>query len=206
MAFINPAAWRLGESLGFSGDVSLALKSQRGNTDKDEFDIDENLLFRKKHDRLTLRGQFEKDYNDGETTADAWDVAANYDYFLSKKWFVGGYSRFEQDQFQDLKLRTSAGPFVGYQFFETKKMNLRTSAGPSRTLEEFKDAPDNDYWSVSWSTDFDIFLFDEYIQFYHRHTGLWNVEDLSDVILDGWIGIRASIDGTRCEYGNTNGV
>jgi len=193
LAFINPAAWQLGESMQISGAVNLALKSQRGNTDKDELDIDGNLLFRRKNDRLTLRGHIEKDKNRGETTADAWDASAKYDYFLSKKWFIGGSTRVEQDQFQDLKLRVSAGPFVGYQFFETKKMNLNSSIGPSRTLEDFREADDNDYWSLSWSNDFDVYVFGEYIQFYHRHSGLWNFEDIDDVVFDGWTGFRVPL-------------
>ena len=33
LAFINPAPWRLGEGLHWTGRVNLALNSQRGNTD-----------------------------------------------------------------------------------------------------------------------------------------------------------------------------
>jgi len=48
MAYINPDPWRLGTAYKITGKLNIALKSQRGNTDKDEFDLDGAIEFRGK--------------------------------------------------------------------------------------------------------------------------------------------------------------
>ena len=44
LAYINPEPWRDGEGYKFSGRVNFAFKRERGNTDKDEIDIDGDLV------------------------------------------------------------------------------------------------------------------------------------------------------------------
>jgi hypothetical protein len=69
-------------------------------------------------------------------------------------------------------------------------MNLRTSVGPLYVDEDFDDNPDNDYMSLGWGIDFDKFLFGEFMQFYHRQTGLWAMDDTSNVVWNTWTGLR----------------
>ena len=52
LAFINPEPWRLGKGFKWTGRVNLDLKTQRGNTDKDEFDADAETELRRKQDRV----------------------------------------------------------------------------------------------------------------------------------------------------------
>lgn len=79
---------------------------------------------RHKQDRFTLRGDFEKDRNDGKVTDENRTLFNKYDYFLSKQLFWGGALYLEHDKFADLNLRTNVGPHIGYQFFETAAINL----------------------------------------------------------------------------------
>jgi len=193
LAFINPAPWRLGAGIRWTGRVNLALKTQRGNTDKDEFDMDAELGMRRKHDRFTLRGQFEKDRNSGTVTDENWKLDNKYDYFTSKKWYYGGRLGLEHDKFSDLDLRTVLGPHIGYQFFETATMNFNTDIGINYVDEDFIEAEDDDYWALGWHVNFDRFLIPGRIQFYHRHDGLQDFGDSSGLVINSWTGFRFPI-------------
>jgi len=190
LAYINPDPWRLGKGVRWTGRVNLALESQRGNTDSDEFDADVETELRRKQDRFTLRGEFEKDKNDGTVTDENWKLFNKYDYFLTKKWYYGGALLFEHDKFADLNLRTSVGPHIGYQFYESAAMNLNLDAGILYVDEDFDVAPDNDYWSLGWLFNFDRFLVPDRVQFYHRHNGLLDFGDSENLVINSWTGFR----------------
>jgi putative salt-induced outer membrane protein YdiY len=190
LAFINPAPWRLGKGINWTGRVNLDLKSQRGNTDKDEFEADAELGMRRKQDRYTLLAEYEKDKDQGIVTDQNWKLLNKYDHFLSKQFYHGGVLLFEHDKFADLDLRTRVGPHIGYQFFESTAMNLGTDLGILYVDENFDEAGDNDYWSLGWMVNFDRYLVPDRVQFYHRHNGLLDTGDSSNLVINSWTGFR----------------
>jgi putative salt-induced outer membrane protein YdiY len=190
LAYINPEPWRTGEGYKLDGHINFALERQRGNTDKDEIDVDGDLIWRFKHDRFTVFGELERDHNNNEKTTDNWKLDNAYDHFFTKKWFAGAYLGFEHDRFADLNLRTVVGPTLGYQWFESRDMNLRTRVGAMYVDEDFDEDPDDDYIALGWNINFDKYLFQEFMQFYHRHNGLWSMEDTSDLVWNAWTGLR----------------
>jgi len=190
LAFINPEPWRTGDGYKLAGHVNFAMSRERGNTDKDELDVDGDLLWRFKDIRFTMFGELQRDRSNNQKTKDKWKLDNSYDHFLTKQWFAGAYLGFEHDRFADLNLRTVVGPKLGYQWFEGEDMNLRTTAGPLYTDEDFDTDPDKDYIALGWGIDFDKYLFSEFMQFYHRQTGLWSMEDTSDVVWNTWTGLR----------------
>jgi len=193
VAYINPEPWRTGEGIKWTGRVNLDLEMDRGNTDEDNFDADVETRFRRRHDRITLRAQYEEDRVDGKDTSLNWKQGSKYDYFLSEKLYTGALLAFEHDKFADLDLRTSVGPHVGYQFFESKELNLDTNVGVLYVDENYDEAEDVDYWSLGWQIDFDWFLVPDRVQFYHRHTGIQSVSDSSNLTIDSWTGFRFPI-------------
>jgi len=186
----RPGGWRLGEGTKWTGRVNLDLKSQRGNTDKDEFEADAELGMRRKHDRYTLLAEYEKDKDAGTVTDENWKLLNKYDHFLSKQFYHGGVLLLERDKFADLNLRTRVGPHIGYQFFESTAMNLNIDTGILYVDESFDMAPDDDYWSLGWMVNFDRFLVPDRVQFYHRHTGLLDTGDSSNLTINSWTGFR----------------
>ena len=190
IAFINPEPWRYGEGYNFTGRLNASLVYQRGNTVSDENDLDGNLGLRWKDDRVTVYGQYEKDSNFGETTAQNWLVTAKYDHFQTEKFYYGANAGFEHDEFADLDLRSKIGPHVGYQFYETPNLNLSTDAGLTYVDEDFIAAEDKDYMAFSWLVDFDWFIIPDRIQFYHRDNGLLSLEDAGDLVIQSWTGFR----------------
>jgi putative salt-induced outer membrane protein YdiY len=187
---INPESWRKGQGHKLSGRINFAFERQRGNTDDDEIDVDGDLTWRRKNDRFTAFGELERDKTDDKLTTEKWKLEGSYNYFVTKKWYWGGFGRLEHDKFADLDLRTSVGPLIGYQWFESRKMNLRTATGLAYVNEDFYDERDDDYLALPWSVDFDRYVFGEFMQFYHKQTGFWSLKDTSDVVWDTWTGLR----------------
>ncbi len=190
VALINPEPWRKGKGYKLSGRVNFAFQKQRGNTDQDDIDLDGDLNWRRKKDRFLAFGELQREKTDNKKTTDKWRLEGSYNYFLTRKWFWGGFGRLQHDQFADLELRTSVGPLIGYQWFESKKMNLRTAIGIGYVNENFISQPDDNYVAFPWNIDFDRFLFGEFMQFYHKQTGFWNLQDTANVTWDTWTGLR----------------
>ncbi len=187
---INPEPWRKGQGYKLSGRVNFAYSKQRGNTDQDEIDVDGDLTWRRKKDRFLAFGELERDKTDDQLTTEKWKLEGSYNYFFTKQWYWGGFGRLEHDKFADLDLRTSVGPLVGYQWFESKQMNLSTSTGISYVNEDFNNSADDDYVALPWAINFDRFVFGEFMQFYHKQTGSWSFKDTSNVVWDTWTGLR----------------
>ncbi len=190
LAYVNPAPWRDGEGYKFSGRVNFALKRERGNTDKDEIDVDGNLTWRWKTDRVRAFGEFEHDRSNNRRTKLTWEADVQYDHFFTEKWYYGAVVALESDKNADLDLRSKFGPLLGYQWFESRELNLGTQAGPLRVREAFGNKENDGYWAAGWLVDFDKFLFSDLMQFYHRHSGIWNFENTSDVVFDSRTGLR----------------
>ena len=194
MAYINPDPWRIGEGYKITGGINVALKSQHGNTDKDEFDLDGAITFRRKHDRLKFRGEYENDKSNNSKTALNWLFLGKYDYFITDKTYFGGSALFEHDRFADLDLRETYGLHLGHQYFESKAINLSVEAGLAQVYEDFIEAEDDDFLAGTWGVNYDQYFFDEFVQFYHRHSGRLNIEDTDKYILKSWTGLRLPLD------------
>ena len=190
LALINPDPWRTGEGYKLTGHINFAFERERGNTDEDEIDIDGDLTWRYLEDRVRIFGEFERDKKNSKKSKDKWKLNNSYDHFFTKKWYGGAFLGFEHDKFADLDLRTIIGPKAGYQWFESRELNLSTEIGPMYVHEDFDKDDNDDYPAFGWAMDFDIFLFEEIMQFYHRQTGLWNLDDTSDLVWDTWTGLR----------------
>jgi len=190
IAFINPDPWRLNQGYKITARANIALKSQHGNTHKDEFDLDGELRFRSLQDRYIFSGQLENDSDRDKTTADNWLLSGQYDYFVTKQRYYGIELSFERDKFTDLDLRTVIGPHIGHQFYESQAINLSLDVGLVKVYEDNIDADDTDYLSMKWNINYDQFFFEDIAQFYHRQRGLWDWEKSDKVTLNSWTGFR----------------
>jgi putative salt-induced outer membrane protein YdiY len=193
VAYINPEPWRTGEGVKWTGRINIDVELDRGNTDEDEFELDGETKIRRKNDRFSFWGQYEKDKSDGTVTKEEWREANKYDYFLSEKLYTGVLLAFEHDKFADLDLRTRVGPHVGYEFFESKELNLDTNVGVLYVDENYDEAEDEDYWSLGWQINFDWFLLPDRVQFYHKHTGFQSLSETNNLTIDSWTGFRFPI-------------
>lgn len=190
VSYINPDPWRLGKGYKFSGRANFSLKSQHGNTIKDELELDGDLEFRSLLDRYTLKGAMENDNSNGTKTADNWMLNGKYDYFVKKQQYYGIMLSLERDKFTDLKLRTTVGPHAGYQFFESKAVNLRSEGGLAKVYESRFEADDQDYLALNWYINYDQYFFSDFTQFYHEQRGIWDIENSNKITFTQWTGFR----------------
>lgn len=193
VAYINPEPWRTGEGVKFTGNANVAIESERGNSESDEIDMDAQATVRREHDRFRSWFTWEKESNNGSRTKNKWKLRGNYNYFFAEKWYYGATAAFERDQFADLRLRSTVGPVIGHQFFESEALNLSVEAGPNYVWENFKVAEDQDYPAAGWQIHYDQFFFNKFVQLYHDQSGLWNLDDTGDVVWDTWTGVRVPL-------------
>jgi len=213
VTYINPEAWQSGNGYKFSGKINLGIEYQRGNTDSDEIDLNTELALRRKDDRLRFFLDLEKDKAAGVTTKDKWYLDGKYDYFLTQKRYYFGSLRLESDTFADLKLRSGLGTGIGHIFYNGKKLNLSAELGGSWIYEEFSNQRNNDYAAINWAIDFDKYVFTDFTQLYHRSTGLQGLDDIEDVVIKTWTGLRfllphgfiASLEA-KVEFDNTPAI
>jgi len=170
-----------------------------GNSETENFGLSLNAVRRSEIDRLTLGAAYyygrqkEKDTDKKETTVDNWYVLGKYDYFLTKKFYLYGAGRVEQDKIADLNLRLTIGGGVGYQWFETPTFNFNTEAGPAWVYEDFKNDGTDDHtaarlaYHVDWTPIKPLKLF-------HNLEYLPNITDwTNDYNLNLDAGLRATV-------------
>jgi putative salt-induced outer membrane protein YdiY len=169
-----------------------------GNSETEQFGFTASASKRWENDRLSLGANYaygrQTDQNNGvtSTTVDYGAGFAKYDHFFTQKFY--GYAGFmiEHDGLAGLTYRTTTGPGVGYQWFESPQLNLSTEAGPSWVHEQFEDSGSRDFmalrlaYSVDWTPVRPLKL-------YHNLEYLPHVADFSDYLLSINAGARATI-------------
>jgi len=169
-----------------------------GNSETENFGLSVNAVRRSEIDRITLGGAYyygrqkEKDTGKDETTIDNWFVLGKYDYFLTKKLYLYGAARVEQDSIAELNLRLTIGGGAGYQWFESPTFNFNTEAGMAYVYEDFKTQGSEEHaavrlaYHVDWTPLKPLKLFNnlEYLP---------NITDLGDYNLNADVGLRATV-------------
>lgn len=161
----SPAKGRL------SGRVDLSLKLNRGNGDSDNFDFYFDTTYRKRKNRLRVFGEWEIDTVNQREKRRRWNLSGTYSRFFNKKNYLALWVGFENDILARLDLRTRVGPFIGYQFFETERLNLLLEGGVVRVFEDYTNQPDDEFTQPTWHINFDKYLFKGPLQIFFEHFG-----------------------------------
>ena len=148
VAVINPPP------VTWEGSVTVGGSSQSGNTNTDAFSVAANATRRTEQDRIAFSYLYNYAEQDKRMTARNQYGTMDYDYFFTKSFY--GYAALEllNDTFQDIELRTTAGPGVGYQIWEDPVKALALEAGASYVSETHKSGPDDDYWAARLGLNF----------------------------------------------------
>jgi putative salt-induced outer membrane protein YdiY len=173
--------------------LNSGLKRERGNTDTADYHLDGELVARTKQNRFTAYAEWDREEDNGKRTSNSALGSLKYDHFLTEKWYLYIAGHFEKDTFADLNLRSTLGGGAGYQIFETPKMNLSVEAGPSYVNEDYIEADDNSYTAGRWALNFDRYLIEDRLQFFHRHMIFVSGEDTSDWFLNSRSGLRVPL-------------
>jgi hypothetical protein len=78
--------WELCQGYALGGRSNVTVQSEKGNSEKDELDLDFELSYRRRDYLLKSFGQLEYDANDGDRTAQDWILLNKYSRFFDGPW------------------------------------------------------------------------------------------------------------------------
>ena len=160
----------------YSGNVNGGYSQTTGNSHLRNASFLGDLVARSEQLRLSMNGRYV--YGDNANTLIARNARGTIklDFFLTKRffWFASAY--FENDRFQDLKMRTALASGPGYQFIERgdfsgilKDMTFYAEAGLAYFNEDFRTADDKSCLRARGSVKWNWPLFDERMTLYHSN-------------------------------------
>jgi len=191
VALVNPEPWLLGEGYKWFGQVNAALSMEQGNTDSDEYDVDFKSSWRSLDDRYILKGMYERDESSGVRDKSQWRIGGKYDRFSNQDTdnYFGGQLVFYQDEFADLDLRTTVGPYIGRNFFESSRLSLSGEIGAVYVDEQFEVAEDSDFVGGNWEVSMTSDILPK-TELYASQIGIVNFDQIDGVLVDTIIGLR----------------
>ncbi len=191
---VNPQPWQLGEGYKWFGDANTVVLLERGNTDSDQLDLDFKSIWRSLVDRYTVRGAMEFDEANGEKNKNNRALRNKYDRFSEQDSdnYWGAQAVFQYDEFADLDLRTTVGPYLGRQFYESGLLTLSGEVGAVYVDERFDVAQDNDFFGANWELNLTSDIIPR-TKLYVEQFGVLNFDEVDGVIIDTIVGIKLPI-------------
>ncbi len=191
MAFSSPGGWM---GAKWSGRANIGASLQTGNTEQDAINAD-GVIQAKWGDihRATLKAEYNRETEDGDTTEDNRSIEGLYDYFFAPKWFINTNAKFEQDDISDIDLRYNIGVGLGHQVFESDDLNLQYVLGPTYLREEFEDGSSDDSIAARWAFDYDQKVLENRFQLFHEHELLVPTDETDAFLFDSKSGVRIPI-------------
>jgi putative salt-induced outer membrane protein YdiY len=158
----------------YSGSLTGGYSQTTGNSHLKNASLLGDFVARSEQLRLSLNGRYI--YGDNANTLIARNARGTIklDFFITKHffWFASAY--FENDRFQDLKMRTALASGPGYQFVDRgdyggllKDMTLYAEAGLAYFNEDFRTANDTSSTRGRASIKLNWPLLDDKVTLYH---------------------------------------
>jgi putative salt-induced outer membrane protein YdiY len=184
----------------YSGSLTGGYSQTTGNSHLKNASLLGDFVARSEQLRLSINGRYI--YGDNANTLIARNArgTSKLDFFITKRffWFVSAY--FENDRFQDLKMRTAIASGPGYQFVDRgylggilKDMTLYAEAGLAYFNEDFRVAEDTSSTRGRASIKFNWPLLDEKITLYHFSEFYPSLANTKDYYLTMDNGVRFKI-------------
>ena len=158
----------------YSGNLTGAYSQTTGNSHLRNASLLGEFVARSEQLRLSLNGRYVYGENSNTLVARNARGTIKLDFFITKRfyWFASSY--FENDRFQDLKMRTALATGPGYQFIERgdfsgvlKDMTFYSEAGVAYFNEDFRTADDKSSLRARVSMKWNWPFFDDRITLYH---------------------------------------
>ncbi|RPH80175.1 MAG: DUF481 domain-containing protein [Nitrospiraceae bacterium] len=184
----------------YSGSVVGAYSQTTGNSHLRTASLLGDFVARSEQLRLTINGRYVYGENDNTLVARNARGTIKLDFFMTQRfyWFASAY--FENDRFQDLKMRTALASGPGYQFIERgdfsgilKDMTFYTEAGVAYFNEDFRTADDKSSIRARVSMKLNWPLWDDRITLFHYDEIFPSLQNSSDFFLTMDNGVRFKI-------------
>ncbi|HEX2443015.1 MAG TPA: DUF481 domain-containing protein [Vicinamibacterales bacterium] len=156
--------------LDWTGSANVGFVTTSGNTDVTSLRLDGELIAIRPNDRFSTAAAINKAEDSGADTADNWNLAFNYDRFLTDRLYVNGNAIFTSDEFKSLDLRTALGAAIGYDVWKTSRGLLSVNGGLGYVNENFADPlEDDDYFALREGVRAQIFFAEKRVEAFHNH-------------------------------------
>jgi putative salt-induced outer membrane protein YdiY len=176
-----------------SGRINIGASSTSGNTNVDKTNGDIEVVARTDKNRFALGGEVNRAKNEGVETESNWLAYLKYDHFISNRWYAFANMSGENDEFKDIRLRTTIGLGTGYQWFDTEKTKLSLELGVNYVNVDRIVSTDTDYPAARWALDFLQKLFNSKTEFFHRHALFSSLDDSENFFIRTRTGLRLPI-------------
>jgi putative salt-induced outer membrane protein YdiY len=187
------------EPPGWSGRALAGMKFERGNTIKDEANVDIKVARETEQSLIELRGLYDAERttsrSTGESTTNDRKLFGQirYDYHLGPKWLWWIGTSAEKDGPSDLELRFMAGGGPGYRFYARKDFKLSARIGTVWIREDFgDDTTDQDQLGAMLQWDFWRALSPVWSLF-NIATFTQGLDEFDDSLLKAEAGLRADL-------------
>ncbi len=200
VASVNPLVQ---PAVVYTGSLSGGYSKTTGNTNLLNASLLGELVARSELLRLSLFGRYVYGEDTGNLLVRNARGTIKLDFFITKRfyWFASSY--FEQDTFQDLKLRTSLSTGPGYQFIEKndfvgpwlKDMTMYAEVGAAYFNEDYNTGVDTSSARSRWSVKFDWPMLDAKMMLYHYEEGFISFKNTKDFYFTADTGLRFKIWG-----------
>lgn len=175
------------------GHIKLAADLSKGNTNTQHQNVDFELILSKHKRRITFSGADNKAKSGDVYTLSNTRASVKFDRFISERQFwytqMGAY----RDTFKDIRLQTTAGLGLGYQFKPVNNKKISIEGGISYVDEQHIFERDRDYSAFRWAFSFEKKLKINGIKFFHKHNGLWDLKITDNVNVNSQTGFKVPI-------------
>jgi len=196
---INPLAQ---PPVTYIGSLNAGYSQSTGNSHLRNVSVLGDFMARSEQLRLSMIGRYVYGDNAGELITRNARGTIKLDFFITKRlfWFASAY--FENDRFQDLKLRTAISSGPGFQWIERgdysglfKDMTFFTEAGLAYFNEDFRTTEDQASFRGRVSMKMDWPLFDGRVTLYHYNEIFPSLQNASNFFFTMDNGVRLKIVG-----------
>lgn len=186
----------------YTGSLTAGYSQATGNSKLRNVSVLGDFVARSEQLRLSLLGRYVYGDNTGTLITRNARGTIKLDFFITKRlfWFASAY--FENDHFQDLKLRTAISSGPGYQWIDQgdfggmlKGMTAYTETGLAYFNEDFRVASDAASFRARVSTKWNWPVFDDRIVLYHYNEIFPSLQNASNFFFTMDNGIRVKILG-----------
>jgi putative salt-induced outer membrane protein YdiY len=184
----------------YVGNLTGGYSQTTGNSHLRNASLIGELVARSEQLRLTMNLRYVYGDDNGSLITRNARGTIKLDFFITKRffWFASAY--FENDRFQDLKLRTALASGPGYQWVDRgdhsgiyKDMIFYTEAGLAYFNEDFNVTGDQSSVRARISAKFNWPIFEDAITLYHFSELFPSLQNTSDVFLTMDNGVRFKI-------------
>jgi putative salt-induced outer membrane protein YdiY len=181
----------------YRGYIEAGGNQTSGNTKTQSLNISGTLTYRRLEHRYILDGKYNRAQANSADTANNGAFSIKYDYFVTRRGYVGGFNLAETDQFQNLTIRNTSGLLLGYDLLDREHHYLSMGPGPAMVFQDYTTGSSTITPSIAWNLRYQFMFRGDDVVFFHKQMVFKDVGHGSATRVNADQGVRVSILGTN---------